>query len=385
MKLGKNGSIIKRGNFYSLQLNHNNHRVTRVIRDPDTDKSITTKEDALKYQAATADAIRKELSGSGVTLSTLSETYMTYLPNYKKRKGVKHEDATKDIPISPATLRGNLEVLQRFIDWIKLDKPKSDTLMEATQDRAERYFASLRKEGFKESTYNRYLMALRHVFNVLPQTRENNPFKALSTASTAEINSDKTPKERFTLEEIKKIGEKATGWIRLAAAIGLHSGLRLGDVVTLKYGDIDKDGFITKRNRKTGKSPAVFCPLILPYLSEWKEQAGDITEDSYIFPDIAKGYIKDRSAAVKLFQRFLTDDCEIETKDSKGQTVKGFHSFRVTNATLSRLGGQSIEQIQKKLAHESAAVTNGYIQETAAEIKKRLISEYKPIINILEA
>ena len=379
MKLGKNGYIIKRGNFYHLEFNYNNRRVHKVIKDP-TGKSVTTEADAKKYQAATADAIRKKLSGAGVTeMSALSETYMTYLPNYKKRKGVKHEDATKDIPISPATLRGNLEALQRFIDWIRMDKPKTDTIQEVTQDRAERYFASLRKEGFKESTYNRYLMALRHVFNVLPQTRENNPFKALTTASTAEINSDKTPKARFTLDEIKKIGEKATGWIRLAAAIGLHSGLRLGDVVTLKHSDVDKDGFITKRNRKTGKSPAVFCPLILPYLSEWKEQAGDITEDSYIFPDIAERYMKDRSAAVKLFQRFLTDDCKIETKDGKGQTVKGFHSFRVTNATLSRLGGQTIEQIQKKLAHESAAVTNGYIQETMSEIKQRLKSEYKPL------
>jgi len=379
MKLGKNGSIIKRGNFYSLQLNHNNRRVTRVIKDP-TGKSVTTEAAALKYQPATADAIRKELSGAGVMeMEALKQTYMVYLPNYKKRKGVKHEDATGDIPISPATLRGNLEALQRFIDWIRLDKPRTDTIQEITQDRAERYFAALRKEDFKESTYNRYLMALRHVFNVLPQTRENNPFKALSTASTAEINSDKTPKARFTLDEIKKIGEKATGWIRLAAAIGLHSGLRLGDVVTLKYSDIDNDGFITKRNRKTGKSPAVFCPAILPYLSDWKAETEATSKDSYIFPTIAERYMKDRSAAVKLFQRFLTDDCKIETKDSKGQTVKGFHSFRVTNATLSRLGGQSIEEIQKKLAHESASVTNGYIQESLSEIKNRLKSEYKPI------
>lgn len=250
-------------------------------------------------------------------------------------------------------------------------------------------------------------MAVRSVFNVLPQTEQSNPFKEIKIAGIEVVAEDEDKKKRFEIEELQIIYERARerkDWIYLAVIIGYHTALRLGDILNLRWKNIDDEGYVNCETRKSRKEYLEYHPEILAALSEWRETFNNaISPEDYIFPIQAESYRKDRSAPVKLFQKFLKNDCRIVTqqqtkgKDGKpltnqegkpiygGQALKGFHSLRVSNATYGRLAGQSKEEIQKRLAHTDKKTTAGYIQETLEEKKKELRDSYKPMPKLLEA
>ncbi len=403
MKTSKKGYVIKRGSYLYLQLNHKGTRKLKAIKD-DTGQSVTTKEDAEKYRQDTADEIIKELTGTGnIPLDEIYNTYKEYLPIYRKKKGRKHIDAPESISIAPATQYLNKTALDRFLKFLKEKSKASQDTGDITPALAKSFFASLRKEGLKESTFNRYLMGLRNIFDVLPQTSKDNPnpFKTIDQATPADVKEDTTKKQRFEVEELKTISEKAKerkDWVYPAIVIGYATGFRLGDVLNLKWKHIDQEGFITKyETRKNRKEVEQYRPELLLMLAEWKESFKDgVQEDSYIFPVQAQQYKKDRSAPVKIFQKFLEKDCGIITREIAngndgnpikdkdgnpvyGQTIKGFHSFRVSNATYGKLSGQAIDEIKHRLGHSDEKTTKGYIQETLAERKKKLIEDHKPV------
>lgn len=126
-----------------------------------------------------------------------------------------------------------------------------------------------------------------------------------------------------------------------------------------------------------------YAPEIISDIRKWKESQKD-SQGDYLFPFQAAAYLglnrkPDKSLPCKQFQRFLRDACEINTEDSEGRTVKGFHSLRVSHATYSRFAGATVEQIQAHLAHSKKEITEGYIQKTDEEIKREIIIGHKPL------
>lgn len=400
MKTSKKGCVIRRGSYLYLQLNHKGTRKLKAIKD-DTGQSVTTKEDAEKYRQNTADEIIRELTGAGnIPLDEIYEAYLAHLPNYQK-KGRRHVDASKSIPIAPATLSLNKTALDTFLEFLKKKYKAVQNIRDISPDSAKLFIASLRKQDFKESSVNRYLMGLRNIFDLLSSTPEENPFKSIAQASLSAVEDDTTKKQRFEIEELKTISDKAKerkDWIYPAIVIGYATGFRLGDVLNLKWKHIDQDGFITKyETRKNRKEVEQYRPELLLMLAEWRESFKDgVQEEDFIFPVQAQQYKKDRSAPVKIFQKFLEKDCGIVTREIMkgndgnpikdkdgnpvyGQTIKGFHSFRVSNATYGKLSGQAIDEIKHRLGHSDEKTTKGYIQETFEERKKKLIEDHKPV------
>ncbi|MBT3194462.1 MAG: hypothetical protein HN341_18095, partial [Verrucomicrobia bacterium] len=49
------------------------------------------------------------------------------------------------------------------------------------------------------------------------------------------------------------------------------------------------------------------------------------------------------------------------------------------HATYSRTGGATITDVQKQLGHSSQDTTNGYIQEDKEAVKRRLVTQHRPL------
>jgi integrase len=271
------------------------------------------------------------------------------------------------------------------------------TMDQITNEIVQDYF--INKEC-KPSSYNRYLAELKVVWKRINERYGNefNPFDAIIKIKTSVVKSKTSSKRPFTPDELKIISEKATGWIKLAVIIGYYSGLRLSDVVCLETKSIS-DGYISTINRKTNKFQVIYCPEIVPAVEQWQAKQG---KTKFIFQEQAETYLGLRDYSInartknkirkikpnptkasKLFSKFLVNECGFKTTNSKNDTVLGFHSLRVSNATYSARAGIATEQIQNNLNHSNQAITNGYIQLTEKEIKQDLKASYiaLPAIN----
>ncbi|HCE42904.1 MAG TPA: hypothetical protein DET40_05100 [Lentisphaeria bacterium] len=393
------GHIFEQHGIYHVQVKVDGKRRSESLHVGDLRLAqVKAKEviERLRAKIDTSDDIR---------VDCIDEKYKEHLPTYSKRKGAKHVEATKTQPLADKTFKMSLSILKRFREWLNKERKSVKRIRQITPIIANNYFSFLRKgktypkdkngnpqkdndgnilediKPLKDSSYNRHLMGLRHIFDVVPTG--HNPFKNITQRTLSDVAEDTVKKARFEIDELKIMQQKAGGWIRPAMLIGFYSGLRLSDVVCLKWTDIDAGGFIKVKMRKTSKQEILYAPELMPELKAWKAVQKD-TQSEYIFPEQAAAYLgigrkPDKSRPCKQFQYFLTEICKITTTDAAGQTVKGFHSLRVSHATYSRFAGLSVEQIQKQLAHSSADITKGYIQKTDDEIKHELMMEHKPL------
>lgn len=140
---------------------------------------------------------------------------------------------------------------------------------------------------------------------------------------------------------------------RIATALVLEAstGLRIGDILSLRLCDIIKDGTRYHFNiteQKTGKKRNFTVPAsVYAYLSEYCRKY-EIAEDTTIFP------ISERAV-----QKHLAKVCDYL---GYGYEHIGTHSFRKMFAsTAYENSGKDIELVSRLLQHSSVAITRRYI------------------------
>jgi len=374
------GTISRRGGSFFLLLRVHGKAVMRVIVNAEG-KNCTSIEAARDCAPALADAIRAEVNRNlaGEPVGNLAEVYQRYLATYSKRKGRPHVDSSGRAPIAPRTLTANLRYIGAFVAWLRSEYPAVKMVEAISREHAAGYLATL--GDLRPSSFNRALMALRHVFNVVPYGA--NPFAALSQKSKTEVDAKATGKRAFTIEELATMQQKAKGWVRPAMFVGYHSGLRLGDVVTLRWDEVDGEGYIRRVQRKSGKTETIYCPEVQTELEAWRREQGTDAGE-YVFPYQAAAYLGigrtvDQTLPGKQFQRFLAKECKLATHDSAGAVILGFHSLRASNATYGRRSGQTVAEVQKRLAHTSATTTAGYIQLTDDDVRRELKATHRAL------
>lgn len=269
----KEGSLIKRGSRYYLQINIDKHRTIRVIRNPENHAAATTTEEAERWRDSTAEQIRQDVAGhrkESLPISELIEAYKEFLPIYSKRRGSRHVDSTKESRLAPNTRRINERTLRQLVSFISKNYSRLSEAQDIQSVHVEAFMAS--KAEYKDGSYNRFLASLKHVFEVIPHL-DSAAIKNLRGRSRADVEADTLHKGRFTDEELLAMQEKATGWIRPAMFIGFYTGLRLGDILTLKWEDISQDGFIHQVTRKTGKVFEAYAPAVVIEIESWRNRS----------------------------------------------------------------------------------------------------------------
>jgi integrase len=121
----------------------------------------------------------------------------------------------------------------------------------------------------------------------------------------------------------------------------------------------------------------------MPAWWRWRQARG-VGAGEYVFPYQAAAYLGigrtvDQTLPGKQFQRFLAKVCKFQTHDADGAVVLGFHSLRASNATYGRRAGQSVAEVQKRLAHSSDATTAGYIQLSDDDVRRELRATHRPL------
>ena len=277
------------------------------------------------------------------------------------------------------TLAGYAAIWTRFKKWA--EKQKIAHMHEVTRVHGQNYMADVLASGVTERTYGAHLKFLRSVFSVLEDQAgiAENPFAKLTVP---ELQTQS--REAFTVEELKTICEKASGDWKYMIAIGLFTGLRLTDVVHLKWSNITDRITVTpaKVKRRKGSKAKVEIPIhaeLARLLEQLKAERGG-KPTGYLFPTLVAEYEKSRPAVSKAFCDFLKDDCEIKITAEKDDSAtrkrrasaKGFHSLRHSFVSMCAMAGVPQATTQKLVGHASPAMTQLYSHATAEQERQAI-------------
>ena len=238
-------------------------------------------------------------------------------------------------------------------------------------------------------TYNRHLSELRVIFKRLKTeaSTKTNPFESIDLFSAAEVLDETTHKEPFTLEELKLIQNKARGWMELAFNLAFYTSLRIGDILTLKWEQIDfEGGFIDlrskkNRTRKNSREALFYVPDSVEMIENWREKSKELKkyDEEYIFY-LAHDVLRYNSTSYpcRLITIFL-EKIKINTKNEDGQNIKGVHSFRKSYATFSALRGVELSKIAQQLTDTEQVTSASYIMLNDDQQKLEAVTNYLPV------
>ncbi len=252
--------------------------------------------------------------------------------------------------------------VQQFIQYLTNEKKRDDGV----------------EGGIVASTVRRYTTVLRSILTLAYKLEYTDD----DVGSSRRIEFPKEASaevEVFTIEEVQQIMEALESEplnIRLLVEMAIFTGMRRGEIVGLKWGDIDfqnqkisikrsiykpKDGKALEKEPKSKYSirtiaiPEQLCKTLLAYRAHQDRHIsflGDAWKNlDYVFTE-EDGYVMNPQTPTKQFDHFLK---------RHGIRHLKFHGLRHTSATMLLANGCDIKTVSTRLGHADIDTTNIYV------------------------
>lgn len=282
------------------------------------------------------------------------------------------------------------DIIYEFLDYVATEKKYSDyteTNYEIDLNKYEEYLnqkkinyqnikyqdvsdfiINLKKAGYKSTTINRILSTLRSFYHFLLEKGKisSNPFGLINGLKTEKKLPNYFKYNEF-ISMVDSLDDTPLGIRnRLILEMLFATGVRVGELVSIKLNDIDYDNSEIKVLGKGQKERIVFfgnvCKEVLgKYLSESRPVLLNGKQSDYLFINNNGGTLTDRG--VRLIIQNITLQASIKTKVSP-------HTFRHSFATIMLNEGCDIRSVQELLGHASLNTTSIYTHLTNEEIRK---------------
>jgi integrase len=331
-----------------------------------------TKVEDLEEREELRRKFTRRLAGEAREKLALEDGWKSWLDNPNKKRTPKE-----------ITLTGYKSIWKRFESWVK---PTGLIYFhELERNHAEQYAEQLWKSHVSPTTYNAHIKFLTHMFNVL-KTKAG-LVENIWAAITRKDKAADQGRRNLSESELQTILERATGSMRKMIALGLFTGLRLGDVVNLRWDEIDHDrfnrvrkqGFIVVKPMKTARKNKVVQIPIHPSLRTILAKDRVETSGDYLFPLERGFYTQNAGNLTSKFQE-LFKLCGIETTEQpvNGERRRaivrvGFHSLRHSFVSLCAKAGTPIHVVQKLVGHGSPLLTSDIYTHLDDEQKQEAV------------
>lgn len=206
-----------------------------------------------------------------------------------------------------------------------------------------------------------------------------NPFDLVSLKRiAAKTNTSTLKRLPFTIDEIRTLIKRAPApWKQIILLCILTGGQRIGDIVTMKWEQIDwKNGLILIRTKKTGRDIATPITDAVKRLLEPLYSPNN----TFIFPDMAVRYSRSKGAPSAEFLSMLkaygiVNESNIHTSVSnRKMSDKSFHSLRHSVVSMLRVNADfTTDLIRETVGHDSEEVERGYFTPSV-EAKRSVIN-----------
>jgi len=261
--------------------------------------------------------------------------------------------------LNPHTQRSHISSCKRFAAWLKRSP---DT---ATADEVRRFQLHLIESGASICNRNRIMTGVRFLFRVTLRRHD----------LAAEIWHLKEPQKLppvLSPEEVKRILTMATSLkARAMLTLAYGCGLRAGEVVRLRAGDIDSEQMIIRVVQSKGRKDrhVMLPPEVLDLLRQWwkarptKRDAGVAPDQRWLFP----GRPDHRQpVTTRQFGRLFKQ----AAKAAGLRKTLSLHSLRHSFATHLLEDGKDIRVIQALLGHSKPETTARYTRVAIGIIAK---------------
>jgi integrase/recombinase XerD len=260
--------------------------------------------------------------------------------------------------LSPHTQRGHIQSCKRFAAWLKRSP---DT---ATPDDVRLFQLYLVESGMSICNRNRIMTGVRFMFRVTLRRHD----------LAAEVWHIKEPERLppvLSPEEVKRVLTMATSLkARTMLSLAYGCGMRAGEVVRLRAGDIDSEQMIIRIvQSKCRKDRHVMLPRkVLDLLRQWWKarpaacDAGSTPEQRLLFP----GRGNHRPLTTRQFGRLFKE----AARAAGLRKAVSLHSLRHSFATHLLERGKDIRLIQALLGHDKLETTARYSRVATGMIAK---------------
>lgn len=262
---------------------------------------------------------------------------------------------------SSSTLAAYAGQWKRFKKWE--GNRNAVYLHDVDETMAHSYATNLNQSGISPRTYNAHIKLLRSMFKTLATTAglTENVWQSIALKESASEG-----RRNLTPEELKKVCSFAQGSMRYLFALGIYTGMRLGDCVCLEWSSVDfEEGVITHMPSKTKRRKRLIRIPLHPVLTAILQELRKKSKGKHLFPNECSEYKKDTTAISKQVQDFLKNTCKIETQEViEGRKYAvcrvGFHSLRHSFVSLCALNRVPQVAVMELVGHGSPAMTALY-------------------------
>jgi integrase/recombinase XerD len=260
--------------------------------------------------------------------------------------------------LNPHTQRGHIYSCKRFAAWLKRSP---DT---ATPDEVRRFQLHLIESGSSICNRNRIMTGVRFLFCVTLRRHD----------LAAEVWHLKEPQKLppvLSPDEVRRVLTMATSLkARAMLTLAYGCGLRAGELVRLRAGDIDSEQMIIRVVQSKGRKDrhVMLPPEILDLLRQWwkarpsKRDAGIAQDQRWLFP----GRTDHQPVTTRQFGRLFKE----AAKAAGLRKTLSLHSLRHSFATHLLEDGEDIRVIQALLGHEKLETTARYTRVATGMIAK---------------
>ncbi len=368
----RKGFLIKRGRTFYAVWNVKGKRFVKttgqtVEKDAKKELARLMQPFLVEDDAKTLETVKARLEGTSAELVALHDAANPPL-TIGEAWPVFHASHNRP-DTGAATLKQYEIAWGRFWKWMQDTHPAVTFMRDVTPDIAGQFAAWLTSEGRSPNTFNKYMNVLALVFRTVKEKARltSNPWEDIQRKKLVTHG-----RRELTLAELRKVTAAATGDLRLLLALGIYTGLRLGDCSTLRWSDVDlARGRIVRIPNKTGRSkPKPVVVPLYPTLAAMLAEIPEAERSGYVLPRIAADYQRHSSYVTDRVQT-LFKNCDIETTRAiEGRMVAqvevGFHSLRHSFVSLCREAGAPLSVVESIVGHSNPAMTRHYTHTSEA-------------------
>jgi integrase len=199
-----------------------------------------------------------------------------------------------------------------------------------------------------------------------------NPITAVRTSAKRLRTPDiLTPEQYRAL--LDELGQRERVLVLLVGA----TGLRRGELIALKWRDLDLEGHLVnvthsvwhsiegETKTEASRRPVPLPPLVVRELRRWKKSALYRSEGDYVFPSVQKNGTQPVQPEM-ILRRHIRPALQRLGVNKR----IGWHSFRHGLATLLRQTGSDVKTAQELLRHANSRITLDIYQQAIPEERR---------------
>ena len=217
--------------------------------------------------------------------------------------------------------------------------------------------------------------AIRH--GLLPRYADANPIRYVRQTAASEVTHT-----ILTVEQVVHILSSLREPCRTMAFLDAATGLRVSELLTLKWKDINFDtleinirraivyGVIGRCKSKASKKPIPLDPFLAEVLWKWRLTTPYNQAEDWVFASPRK-----KGQKPYLPGMLIRWHLRPAAKSAGVQGNIGWHTFRRTVATLLVANGEDVKTVQESLRHANSKVTLDLYAQAVTPAKRKAQSK----------